>query len=461
MLAHLFAIGIALLYLGVEQALTRGQMAQSAFLLPAGPFRTILRGDWPHVAETFAIVAKKMIGYIALAGCCGLFLRRLRADRMDRLLLIYLAAEVLALFPLFYNNLGAADNYAFQAVVFAGILMGRCLARALDDPESWTWGLAAAGLASLMIAARDFQFVELAWRTRTADRTAIREMIKQPPVSRRDRDEIYFVDRPEHNRLFGSRSLAHDEFAHGEFEAAGAAEPRSSWLKSALESGKIHVVVVPDGRTTVIGLRETLPELGYEAAGRYGDYRVWECQTMNDGQDLKADARPDAGRIIDALGLKPHPIEGGFFRETYRSEEVIPAAALPASYQSRADRSYETAIYYLLTADTFSEMHRLPTEEVFHLYLGGPMRMLQLFPDGTGREVVIGPDVLAGQQPQVVVPPGVWQGSRLEPGVEFVLLGATMAPGFDYADYEQGGRADLMARYPDYADAIRELTRIP
>ncbi len=83
-------------------------------------------------------------------------------------------------------------------------------------------------------------------------------------------------------------------------------------------------------------------------------------------------------------------------------------------------------------------MHRLPTEEVFHLYLGGPVRMLQLFPDGSGREVVIGADILAGQQPQLVVPPGVWQGSRLEPGVEFALLGATMAPGFDYADYEAG-----------------------
>ena len=95
----------------------------------------------------------------------------------------------------------------------------------------------------------------------------------------------------------------------------------------------------------------------------------------------------------------------------------------------RRGRSFGTAIYYLLTAETFSEMHRLPTEEVFHLYLGGPVRMLQLFPDGGGREVVIGGDILAGQQPQVIVPPGVWQGSRLEPGVDFVLLGATMAPG--------------------------------
>jgi predicted cupin superfamily sugar epimerase len=169
---------------------------------------------------------------------------------------------------------------------------------------------------------------------------------------------------------------------------------------------------------------------------------------------------PIAREIIHALGLQPHPIEGGFFRETYRSAAAIPAEALPEGYGSTTSRSFGTAIYYLLTPETFSELHRLPTEEVFHLYLGGPLRMLQLLPDGQGREIVIGADILAGQQPQVVVAPGVWQGSRLEPGVAFALLGATMAPGFDYADYEQGQRRDLMARYPEYAEAIRELTRI-
>jgi uncharacterized protein len=170
---------------------------------------------------------------------------------------------------------------------------------------------------------------------------------------------------------------------------------------------------------------------------------------------------PSARQIIEALGLQPHPIEGGFFRETYRATGSIPAEGLPAGYRARSGRSFGTAIYYLLTADTFSEMHRLPTEEVFHLYLGGPLRMLQLFPGGSGREVVIGADVLAGQQPQVIVPPGVWQGSRLEPGVEFALLGATMAPGFDYDDYEQGRRGELIEQYPRYAEVIRELTRLP
>jgi len=168
---------------------------------------------------------------------------------------------------------------------------------------------------------------------------------------------------------------------------------------------------------------------------------------------------PDAREIIAALGLKPHPIEGGFFRETYRSAGVIPAGSLPAGYATGTGRSMGTAIYYLLTADTFSELHRLPTEEVFHLYLGGPVRMLQLAFGGGAREVILGPDLAAGERPQVVVPAGVWQGSRLEPGVEFALMGATMAPGFDYADYEQGHRGRLIELYPDYADRIRQLTR--
>ena len=168
---------------------------------------------------------------------------------------------------------------------------------------------------------------------------------------------------------------------------------------------------------------------------------------------------PNARELIAALGLQPHPIEGGYFRETYRSCGMIPASALPGGYRAGTDRAIGTAIYYLLTADTFSELHRLPTEEVFHLYLGGPLRMLQLFPDGNGREITIGADILAGEQPQVVVPPLVWQGSRLAEGVAFALLGATMAPGFDYADYEQGRRDELMARYPGHAEAIRRLTR--
>ena len=163
--------------------------------------------------------------------------------------------------------------------------------------------------------------------------------------------------------------------------------------------------------------------------------------------------------IIRALALEPLAIEGGFFRETYRSREMLSGPQLPPEYPREARRSLATSIYYLLTPETFSEMHRLPTEEIYHVYLGGPVRMLQLIADGSGREVLLGSNVLAGHQPQIIVPAGVWQGSLLEPGVEFALLGTTMTPGFDYADYERGRRSDLLARYPHHGDLITRLTR--
>ncbi len=164
----------------------------------------------------------------------------------------------------------------------------------------------------------------------------------------------------------------------------------------------------------------------------------------------------EAGDIITALGLKPHP-EGGYFVETYRSEETYPDTVRPAPYSGI--RAVSTAIYYLLTPDTFSEMHRLVSDETFHFYLGQPVQMLRLWPDGAGDVVTIGPDLTTGMRPQVVVPKGVWQGSRLLSGGDFALLGCTVAPGFDYADYERGHRDDLLYHYPEFEDMIRALTR--
>jgi predicted cupin superfamily sugar epimerase len=173
--------------------------------------------------------------------------------------------------------------------------------------------------------------------------------------------------------------------------------------------------------------------------------------------NLVATAMPTADALIAALGLQPLPLEGGYYRETYRSPDRLSAASLPAHYGS--DKSAGTAIYYLLTPDTFSALHRLPTDEIFHFYLGDPVHMLQLAPDGTGQVLMLGPDVLGGQSPQMIVRRGVWQGSFLAPGGTFALLGTTMAPGFDFADYEAGERDALTPRYPQFADLVRRLTR--
>lgn len=164
-----------------------------------------------------------------------------------------------------------------------------------------------------------------------------------------------------------------------------------------------------------------------------------------------------AEEIIRKLGLVPHPEEGGYYRETYRSAEQIPPPGLPSRYP--CSRAFGTAIYYLLTRAGFSELHRLPTDEIFHFYLGDPVEMLLLHPDGTSEMKRLGPDLTSGESPQVVVSMGTWFGSRVVPGGEFALLGTTMAPGFEFADYERGKAADLIRLYPDREALIRSLTR--
>jgi predicted cupin superfamily sugar epimerase len=163
-----------------------------------------------------------------------------------------------------------------------------------------------------------------------------------------------------------------------------------------------------------------------------------------------------AQQIIDCLQLVPLTIEGGYFRETYRAPLVLPAGGLPGEYGS--DRNASTCIYYLLTPETFSAIHRVKSDEVFHFYAGDPVEMLQLWPDGTARIVMIHNDLAAGHEPQLVVPAGVWQGCRLAPGGSWALMGCTVAPGFDYADFELAGRAPLIAAHPEQAELITALT---
>ncbi len=166
----------------------------------------------------------------------------------------------------------------------------------------------------------------------------------------------------------------------------------------------------------------------------------------------------DAEKIIELLGLEPLPEEGGYFRETWRSVLFLPRSVL--SFPYGGDRSAGTAIYYLVTPDSFSSLHRLPGDEVFHFYLGDPAEMLQIHPDGRAERLVLGSDLERGQRPQCVAPGGVWQGLRLRKDGRFALLGTTMAPGFDYADYEHGDRGLLIMKYPDLELLIREYTSV-
>ncbi|MBI9078499.1 MAG: cupin domain-containing protein [Pseudodesulfovibrio sp.] len=163
-----------------------------------------------------------------------------------------------------------------------------------------------------------------------------------------------------------------------------------------------------------------------------------------------------AQEVIDILHLQPHPEEGGYFMETHRSDEIHTAANLPSRYAD--DRIHSTAIYYLLTPQTYSHMHKLKTVEIFHFYAGDPCEMLQLHPDGTSHVVILGNDLKAGHKPQIIVPRDSWQGMQLLPGGTFGLMGCTVAPGFEFADYSHGKRATLAEQYPEHAERIHKLT---
>jgi predicted cupin superfamily sugar epimerase len=163
--------------------------------------------------------------------------------------------------------------------------------------------------------------------------------------------------------------------------------------------------------------------------------------------------------LIAALELRPLPVEGGLFRQTYIADESLPTSALPARYTD--EKPLSTLIYYLLTddPDSFSALHKLPTDEIYHFYLGDPVEHLELHPDGSYERVVLGHDVLNGQRVQHVAPRGSWQGSRLIEGGRFALMGTTMAPGFTASDYLGADRGELLSAYPEVADSIRALTR--
>jgi predicted cupin superfamily sugar epimerase len=165
---------------------------------------------------------------------------------------------------------------------------------------------------------------------------------------------------------------------------------------------------------------------------------------------------PSAEEIIRQLNLKPLPGEGGFYRETYRSAEKIPREALPGRYGT--EKSFSTAIYYLLTPGTSSAFHRLPADEIFHFYLGDPVLMLKLHPDRRAEEIILGREIDKGQFVQTIVPANTWQGCLLREGGSFALLGTTVAPGFDFSDYETGDRETLLKKYPEYKELIEKLT---
>jgi hypothetical protein len=158
----------------------------------------------------------------------------------------------------------------------------------------------------------------------------------------------------------------------------------------------------------------------------------------------------NAQYLIDHLGLIAHP-EGGFYRVTYTSELTISRDSLPSRFQG--DRAASTAIYFLLDGEDFSALHRIPADELWHFYAGSTLIVHVIDPEGNASEILL------GEEFQAVVKAGCWFGARVQDPMGFALVGCTVAPGFDFADFELGKREDLIARYPAHRALIKELTR--
>lgn len=152
-----------------------------------------------------------------------------------------------------------------------------------------------------------------------------------------------------------------------------------------------------------------------------------------------------AEELAKMLDLKPHP-EGGYYRETYRSAEKF------------GSRSCSTAIYFLLTPGNFSALHRIRSDELWHFYSGDPITVVEVTSNGA-KKTTLGTDIKAGQTPQYVSPAGTWFGSYLNDGGKWALVGCTVSPGFEFADFEVGKRIELLKSFPNSKKEIEALTR--
>jgi len=164
--------------------------------------------------------------------------------------------------------------------------------------------------------------------------------------------------------------------------------------------------------------------------------------------------------VIRLLDLKPLPEEGGYYRETFRALKVeAPARAF--GIQSVMPRTASTAIYYLVTPESFSALHRVASDEVFHFYAGDPIEIIQIDSAGRISKTIMGNDIFVGHTPQVIVKKHVWQGLRILPGGSWALMGTTVAPGFEFEDFVIGPREQLIQAYPQHKDDIIRFTREP
>lgn len=164
----------------------------------------------------------------------------------------------------------------------------------------------------------------------------------------------------------------------------------------------------------------------------------------------------DIDYFVKGMQLQPHP-EGGFYREVYRSEGVIPQSVLPENFSG--PRVYATGIYFLISQNNFSAFHRIASDELWHFYAGGGLQVHVLHPQGRYELIRLGNRIHEAEVFQAVVPAGAWFASECAPGVAFSLVGCTVAPGFDFCDFELANSKSLSGQYPEHEKLIKRLCR--
>lgn len=164
----------------------------------------------------------------------------------------------------------------------------------------------------------------------------------------------------------------------------------------------------------------------------------------------------DAQFYINHLNLQPHP-EGGYFKETYRAFESIPVNGLPKRFDG--ERSFSTAIYYLLQQGGFSAFHRIKSDECWHFYAGQTLLIHIIETDGKYLCVKLGTNLNAGETFQFVVPATAWFAAEPAPKSTFALTGCTVAPGFDFTDFELADKNNLLSAFPQHSDVISRLCK--
>ncbi|MCG8372814.1 MAG: cupin domain-containing protein [Balneolales bacterium] len=161
--------------------------------------------------------------------------------------------------------------------------------------------------------------------------------------------------------------------------------------------------------------------------------------------------------LVQHLELKPHP-EGGFYKETYRSDGVISKSELSEEFSG--DRNYCTGIYFLLTDSTFSAFHKINQDEIWHFYEGDSLRVHMIDAKGNYTFKDIGLNLEQGESPQFTVPAGVWFASEVAKGGTYSLVGCTVSPGFDFDDFELPTQEKLISLFPEHSKIITRLTRL-